>query len=248
MSLSPRHLLLRQLGQLLPRPFDPSGPLLRRLQGPLLAPTLRLPGIFVQLALQLRDPFGHRLLDALQPLALAHRAAARAGPHFGPVDRHLLQSDQFFGDQPGHALRQQAVQLRRILPAKRRQQIVIDRCTAAQPAIGRMLLAQAIDRPRRADPLQRRIKPHRQHHLRIRRRAPGNRVARLDPIVKFAQIQTFDKGPNQPRSVVVRQLAIQVDHLPTQLRAVRTNDPSTLAHRNPPNPTNRIISQQCNNS
>ena len=111
-----------------------------------------------------------------------------------------------------------------------------------------MLLAQAIDRPRRADPLQRRIKPHRQHHLRIRRRAPGNRVARLDPIVKFAQIQTFDKGPNQPRSVVVRQLAIQVDHLPTQLRAVRTNDPSTLAHRNPPNPTNRIISQQCNNS
>src|SRR5204862_2873571 len=46
------------------------------------------------------------------------------GQAFGPVDRHLLQSDQFFGDQPGHALPQQAVQLRRILPAKRRQHIV----------------------------------------------------------------------------------------------------------------------------
>jgi hypothetical protein len=41
----------------------------------------------------------------------------------------------------------------------------------------------------------------------------GNRVTRLDPIVKLAQIQAFDKRPNQPRPVVVRQLAVQIDHI-----------------------------------
>jgi hypothetical protein len=131
---------------------------------------------------------------------------------------------------------------------KRRQQIVIDRRTAAQPAISRVLLAQAIDRPRRADPFQGRIQPHRQHYLRIRGRPSGNRIARFDPVVKLAQIQTFDKGPNQPRSMVVRQLTVQIDHVPTQLRAVRTDDPNTLAHRNPLIPTNRIIQQKRDNS
>jgi hypothetical protein len=103
------------------------------------------------------------------------------------------------------------------------------------------LLAQSIDRPRRADPLQRRIKPNCQDHPRIRCRPPGNRVARLDPVVKLAQIQTCHKGPHQPCSVVVRQLAVQVDNVPAQLRAVRTDDPNALAHRSPPTPTNRII-------
>jgi len=113
---------------------------------------------------------------------------------------------------------------------------VIDRRTAAQPAIGRVLLAQPVDRPRRADPFQRGIKPNRQYHLGIGCRPPSHRVARLDAVVKLAQIQTFHKGPNQPCSVVVRQLTVQVDHIPAQLCAVRTNDPNTFAHRNPPTP------------
>ena len=225
-----------QLRQFVLCPLDPAGPLLRRLQGLPRTPPLRLGGIFVQLALQLGNAVRHRLLDALQPLALAHRAAARPGAYFGPVDRHLLQAHQLFGDQPGHALGQQAIQQCRVLAPKRRQQIVIDRRPAAQPAIGRVLLAQSVDRPRRADPLQCRIKPNCQDHLRIGCRPPGNRVARFDPIVKLAQIQTFHKGPNQPGSVVVRQLAVQIDHLPAQLSAVGTYHPHSLAHHNPPNP------------
>src|SRR6516164_4141471 len=119
---------------------------------------------------------------------------------------------------------------------KRGQQIVIDRGPAAQPAIGRVLLTQAVDRPRRADPLQRRIKPDRQHHPGIGGRPAGNRVARLDPLVKLAQIQTFDKRPNQPRPVVVWQLAVQIDHVPAQLRPVRADHPHSLAHSGPPLP------------
>jgi hypothetical protein len=51
-------------------------------------------------------------------------------------------------------------------------------------------------------------------------RPAGNRVTRLDPIVKLAQIQAFDKRPNQPRPVVVRQLAVQIDHIPAQVSSV----------------------------
>jgi hypothetical protein len=68
-------------------------------------------------------------------------------------------------------------------------------------------------------------------------RPAGNRVTRLDPIVKLAQIQAFDKRPNQPRPVVVRQLAVQIDHIPAQLSSVWTNDPHPVAHsirRTPP--------------
>jgi hypothetical protein len=46
-------------------------------------------------------------------------------------------------------LGQQAIQQRRILTPKCRQQIAIDRYPATQPAVGRMLLAHPIDRPRR---------------------------------------------------------------------------------------------------
>ena len=152
------------------------------------------------------------------------------------VNRQLFQGDQFFGDQPGHALGQQAIQQRRILAPKLGQQIVVDRRTAAQPAIGRVLLTQAVDRPRRTDPLQCRVQPDRQHHLRIGCRPSGNRVTRLDPVVKLAQIQTFNKRPNQPRPMVVRQLAIQIDHVPAQLSPVWTDHPHTFVHSGPPLP------------
>ena len=190
----------------------------------------------VEFVFQGRYPFRHRLFEALQPLALAQRATAGAGAHLGPVDRQLLQADQPFSDQSGHALAQQAIQQRPVLAPKLSQEVMIDRRPAAQPAISRVLLTQTVDRPRRADPLQRRIEPNRQNHLRISRRTPGNRVARLDPVVKLTQIQTFDKRPNQPRPVIVRQLTVQIDHVPAQLRPVGTNHPYAVGHPNPPSP------------
>jgi hypothetical protein len=77
----------------------------------------------------------------------------------GRLDRQFLQGDQLFGDQSGDALGQQAIQQSGILAPKPGQQIVIDRSP--------VLLTQAVNRSRRADPLQRRIKPNRQHNLRI---------------------------------------------------------------------------------
>jgi hypothetical protein len=67
--------------QLLPCPLSP---LLRCLQGSPLTPPLRCRGIGIEFALQCRHPFRHRLLNALQPFALAHRtpARARARPRF----------------------------------------------------------------------------------------------------------------------------------------------------------------------
>jgi len=49
----------------------------------------------------------------------------------------------------------------------------------------------------------------------------------------LVHVPALHKGPHQPRPVVVWQLAVQIDHFPAQLRAVRTDDPNTLAHRNP---------------
>ena len=113
---------------------------------------------------------------------------------------------------------------------------MIDRGAAAQPAIGGVLLTQAVDRSRRADPLQCRVEPNRQDHRRIGCRTAGNRVTRLDPVVKRAQVQTFDKHPNQPRPVVVRQRAVQIDHVPAQLWAVPTDHPHSLVHPHPYSP------------
>ena len=49
------------------------------------------------LALQLRHPFRHRLLDALQPLALAHRTpAGGVGAHLGSVNCQLIQNGPAF--------------------------------------------------------------------------------------------------------------------------------------------------------
>ncbi len=109
---------------------------------------------------------------------------------------------------------------------------------------GTMHLAQAVDRPRRTDPLERRIEPNRQHHPRIGCRTSGNRVTRLDPVVKLAQIQPFDKRPNQPSPVVVRQLAVQVHHVPAQLCAVRADHSHALAHPHPRTPLMGFLSQR----
>src|SRR5205823_1547376 len=67
-------------------------------------------------------------------------------------------------------------------------------------------------------------------------RTSGNRITRLDPVVKLAQIQPFDKRPDQPRPVVVRQLTVQIDRVPAQLSAVWTDHPNARAHPNPRTP------------
>ena len=129
------------------------------------------------------------------------------------------------------ALGQQLVQFRPAVAAECRQHVVVHRHAAAQPAIRRMMLAQTFDRPRRADPFQRRIQPYRQQHRRIARRTPGRVVARFDAGVEAGQIQTGNERPHQPRPMLRQQLAVQIDHLPAQLTALQTQQSRALARR-----------------
>ena len=155
---------------------------------------------------------------------------ARA-PYFRPVDRQLFQADQTFSDQRCQTLGQQLVQQCTAVAAELREHIVIGRNPAGKPAIRGVVFAQPFDGARRTDAVQRGIQPQRQQHRRLRRRAPRQIVAGFDAGVQFAQIQRLDERPDQTSPMIRRQLAIQIDRVPTQLHTVWQQQANAQAHR-----------------
>ena len=150
---------------------------------------------------------------------------------FRPVDRQLFQADQTFSDQRCQALGQHLVQQRTAVAAELREHVVIGRNPAGKPAIRGVVFAQPFDGARRTDAVQRSIQPQRQQHRRLRRRAPRQIVAGFDAGVQFAQIQRLDERPDQTSPMIRRQLAIQIDRVPTQLHTVWQQQANAQAHR-----------------
>ena len=148
-----------------------------------------------------------------------------------PVDRQLFQADQTFSDQRCQALGQHLVQQRTTVAAELREHVVIGRNPAGKPAIRGVVFAQPFDGARRTDAVQRSIQPQRQQHRRLRRRAPRQIVAGFDAGVQFAQIQRLDERPDQTSPMIRRQLAIQIDRVPTQLHTVWQQQANAQAHR-----------------
>ena len=96
----------------------------------------------------------------------------------------LLEADQLLGDQPVtlwvSRRSNSAAGSRRTSPADRDRSALRRTASDKPDAAGTAGQSPA---PSRSPPT--RIKPHRQHHLRIRCRPPSPDVARLDPVVKL---------------------------------------------------------------
>jgi hypothetical protein len=220
-----------RFGQL---PARRRGPLRDRAGRPLprgATPPLRRAGIAVHLKAKALDAPPRRLLEVLQTAAVTERRRAGVRANLGAIHRNLVQIDQAGRRQARHALRKDAVQQIPVRPAEVAQAVVVHRNTAAQPAIGCMAPAQPLQRPRRTDPLCRRIQPHRQKNPRVRNRSTGNLVARPDRRIEPRQIKTRNKGPDHPHQMIRLDLALQINLVPVKLLSIRTQNPRAVAHR-----------------
>jgi hypothetical protein len=219
-------LLLLAFGKSLLRSSDPPCAFFRGPQGMRLTLAFVGAGVLFQFAVQRRDAFGNRRLDAIELLPSRQRIVPGAGAYFRSVDRQLFQADQTFSDQRCQALRQ-----RPAVAPERREHVVIGRNPAGESAICGVVFAQPFDGARRADAVQRGIQPQCQQHRRFCRRASRQIVTGFDASVKRGKIQRLDKRPDQTSTMPRRQLAIQIDRVPPQLLAVWQQQAKALAHR-----------------
>ena len=200
------------------------------LPGRLLAPVAHR-----RVALQLRaQPFHPGLgrnRQCLQPLAATKRAGSRCRPHPHPVLRQHIERHQAFGHQGGNALSQQPLEHTTMRRAKIRQRVVVHRHSAAQPAVGQMLLAQFVQLAGAANPVHRRPQPQRQHQLRRRRRLPRHPLTRLHRLMQVAQVEPPDKGPDRPHRMIACHQIIKRCNLPPRLVSLRLAQPRHPATR-----------------
>ena len=204
----------RDRGQVRERVVDPRQPLLRRaVLGRRLATRRRPVG-------WARRP---RHLCAGGAQARLQRGLAPKRPDPGrranprPVLRHPRQPDHAAIHQRADRLRQQIVQLRRMLHPKIREGVVIHRHAPTHPPVRVVAIAQPVHLPRTAHAIDRGVQPQRDQNLRIDRRAPRAIGPRPDPLVEPAQVQAFHEVPDQSRRVARGQERLQVARLQLHL-------------------------------
>ena len=211
-----------ELGQVLERPADPLRPLGRRpLTSRSDAPRRRR-RVVVELGPECRDLGGGLGQEALERRPPTVRGGARRGPHPHPVLGDDGHRDEPVGEERRHALGEERIEAVGLLHAERGEGVVVHPDPAGEPAIGVVLGAQPIERPGRADPLERRVQPERGQDRRIDRRPAGMASDCPDPLLQRTQIEALHEGPHEPRSMVGRQEAVEVDRAKLELAAVRT--------------------------
>ena len=99
--------------------------------------------------------------------------------------------------------------------------MVVDADPAGEPAVGVVLVAQAVERAGRADALERRVQPQGDEDRRVDRRSATVALDGLDPSVERGQVEGLDEGPHQARPVVGRQEAPEIARAERDLVALR---------------------------
>ena len=208
---------------------QPLRPILRR-------PATPLPRAPVRPSLrpQTRNPRPSRPLPSRKTPLPPERAPTRRGLKLRPVHRNLLQINKPLTRQNRNALAQNPIQKPTVLRPEVAQTVIVHRNTTAQPTIRNMAPAQTRKLARRPDPVQRRIKPKRQYHMRIRRRTARNIVPRLDPGAQLRKIKTLNKTPDNTSQVIRLDQTLKIHKIPMKLRTIRINQPGTLAHKTLP--------------
>jgi len=207
------------------RGADPLGTLLGRALTGRLPAALARRRIGVQFLLQLPQ-LGFGLGQRFFQRRLAtERSGPRAGANFHPILRHAVEGHQPFGHQAGHALRQQAVEQLDVLRAKVGERVIVHRHTAANPTIGRVLLAQPVQFPRAAHPPQGGVEPQGQEDARVGGGLPRTSLDRLDPLVQLRQVEAADVNPDGPRLMLLGKKFVERTFLKFDLIAHRVPQP-----------------------
>ncbi len=216
---------LGHLGQALQRPLDA----LLTLPGGALAGSLLAAGdgagVLLDLALEPLD-LGTRLLQALlQRGAATERGGPGTGAHPRTVLGNALEGHHAFGQQQRNILAEQGIERLLVGTAEVRKSVVVDRHSAADPAVDIVLLDQPGDRPRAAHPVEGRVQPQGEQDFRGDGGAPAATFQRADVSVHAAQVGPLDPRPHQTRTVPVRQQGLQVAGTQLQLRSVGQQNP-----------------------
>jgi hypothetical protein len=132
------------------------------------------------------------------------------------------EADLASRQEGGDALGQERVEEIGLLDPEVGQGVVVDADPATQPAIRVVLVAQAVECPRRADALQRGVQPERDEDGRIDRGPPRVALDRPDPSVERREVEALDEGPHQARPVVGRKEALEIGGPERDLAALRT--------------------------
>lgn len=212
---------LRQPGEGLLRPLDP---LVGRPRSGGGDPARRGRRIVVEL-----DPQGGHLglgrgERGGQGIGLAIRVAARRGSDPDAVLGDPGERDEPVRDERRNALGEEPVEQIAVVDPEVGQRVVVDADAAADPAVRVVLGAQPIERPSRADTLERRVQPVRGQDRRIDRRPARLALGRPDPLVHRPEIEALDERPHQARPVVGRQKALEIDRAQLELLAHRALD------------------------
>ena len=180
-------------------------PLLLFCRGPFARPPLprrqrRMRGR-IHLRTQLLDMLAGLLKQALEPLFATEAARSRAHSNPHSVLAHTAYPHYLLIHQRGDHLREQPIQSRPVIAAEVRQQAVIHRHSAAQPAEGRAVLGAPRQLARRTDAADAGVQPQPHQKLRIGRVPAGVARARLDGVVEPRQVKLFYHRHHHPYRV-----------------------------------------------
>src|SRR5664280_1083549 len=129
------------------------------------------------------------------------------------------------GEERRHALDEELVEELGGLHPEVGQGVVVDPHAAGDPAVRVVLVTQAVEGPRRADPLEGGVQPERDEDRGVDRRASAVALGRPDPRVEGGEIEALDEGPHQARPVLGRQEALEVGRAQPDLLAARLLEP-----------------------
>ena len=214
-----------ELGQVGEGATDPLGSLGRRPFAGRDHPPRGGRGVVIELGLECRDLGLGLREEALEGGPAAIRRGSRPGPDPHPVLGHGGHGHQAIGEQGRDALGEELVEDVGVVDPEGGEGVVVHPDPTSEPAVGVVLGAQAIERPGRADRLERGVQPQRGQDRRVDRRSPGVALDRLDPIVQRAEIEPLDERPDEARPVVGRQETVEIDRTKLELATVGTLQP-----------------------
>ena len=111
--------------------------------------------------------------------------------------------------------------------------MIVHRHAPANPAIRRVVLAQAVQFPGAAHAAQRGIQPQRHQYAGIGRGLPRPPLHRLNPLLQLRQVQAAGILPHDPRLVILRKQVVQgalleLDLIPDRVAQPLGTDPRRL--------------------
>jgi len=173
-------------------------------------PSARGGGIVVELVAQDRHLRRGILESPLQAAPAAVAAGPRRRAHPDPVVGDPLEGHLAAREERRHALGEEVVEQLGVRHPEVGEGVVVDADPAADPAVGVVLVAQAVEGPGAAHPLERGVQPERHEDRRVDRRTAAVALRLPDLGVEGRQVEALDERPCEASPVLGRQEALEI--------------------------------------